>query len=133
MHQQAVLVSHRSFALSGWRRGWLAALLALILSLASAFPVLAHATSPFANHDTAENYAAASLQLPAPHCEHGHGWELTHEALLRVDRQDADSHTILYLAQVPIPPRVETTIGQPNREPLLVSPPIYLLTQRLRH
>ncbi|MCE8032616.1 hypothetical protein [Halomonas sp. MCCC 1A11057] len=99
--------------------------------MALTLPALAH-PSPPSSHPVAIESGTENFRLPPPHCEHGHGWERANEALLRADRPDVDTGTPHDFAVGPQPPRVETTIGQPSRQPLLASLPLYLLTQRLR-
>ncbi|NIC07484.1 TrbC/VirB2 family protein [Billgrantia bachuensis] len=131
MHQQAALVSHRSFTRSGWCGGWLAVPLALMLMLVSAFSAHAHPTSSSPTNTAIESITA-SLQVPAPHCEHGHGWEHASAAMLRAERQDVSDVAVSLPTFAVAFPRVENTIGSPGEAPTLASLPIYLLTQRLR-
>ncbi|MGR4069104.1 hypothetical protein [Billgrantia sp. C5P2] len=131
MHQQAALVSHRSFTHSGWRGGWLAVPLALLLMLVLALSAHAHPASSSPSSAAIETIAASQL-VPSPHCEHGHGWEHVSAAMLRAERQDVSDVAVSLSTFAVASPRVENTIGSPGEAPTFATIPIYLLTQRLR-
>jgi hypothetical protein len=140
MARQDATTSCQTLPFAAWQRHGLFTLLCLILLL-FANGAAAHATSSFeAHHDVAGHVHDATptaIFVDDPHrgplCHAGHA-PLPPHTLLRTERQEMEhGEALCSLAQLTSPPALLIVSGTPHGRPDSSAPPIYLLTQRLRH
>ncbi len=123
---------------AAWQRHGLFALLCLVLLFANG--AVAHAATPSDSHHGTSGHlhgtaptATIMGDARGPFCHAGHALHVAPHTLLRTERQEIEHGVALCsTTQLAPPPAVIAVSGTPHGRPDANTPPIYLLTQRLR-
>lgn len=130
----------QTLPVAAWQRHGLSVLLYLVMLL-FAHGASAHiAPSPEIHHgaighvhDTVPTTAFVGDPHRGPLCHAGHALHVAPHTLLRTERQEIEHGVALCsTTQLVPPPAVIAVSGTPHGRPDANTPPIYLLTQRLR-